>query len=70
MTDLAVPGTEGFDCTAQHDDLFEPLRVRHNAVKPAHFSPPAAPAALQPSSYHPLLKQIKLYCARSEPGSC
>ena len=42
MTDLAVPGTEGLDGTAEHDDLLEDVGVWHNAIKATHLRPPAA----------------------------
>lgn len=42
MTDLAVPGTEGLDGTAEHDDLLEDVWVWHNAIKATHLCPPAA----------------------------
>lgn len=45
--DLAVPGAEGLDGTAEHDDLLEPFWVWHNAVKAAHFGPPALLAVFQ-----------------------
>lgn len=67
-TDLAVPGAEGLDGTAQHDDLLEYVWIWHNAVKPTHCSPPAC--TLTHSITHAFIQQFTQMTAGSVNHLC